>query len=313
MAKRFLPLLTALLLLLPPVAHAQSGPPVLAIYFAWFDNATWTGGQTSDLPATPYNSDDRATIQRQVTQAQSAGIDGFELNWWGPGNRTDTNLQTLLAVAQGTSFKVSAYVDLNGPDFNSPGDVITALTYLQHDFTNPAWFQFQGKPFVAFYNVAKFDVPTWNAIFAQVDPGRQTFWMGEGVNFDYLNVFDGIHPFSLAWSPNPAAQQAAFAAKAAAHPGKTYMATVMPGYDDTRLGRGAAGFAVDRQGGAYYTSSWQGAVAVKPAIISITSWNEWLEGSQIEPSQSYGDFYLEITKEQSAAYKLAMNGSPASP
>ena len=80
----------------------------------------------------------------------------------------------------------------------------------------------------------------------------------------------------------------------------------MPGYDDTRLERGAAGFAVDRQGGAYYARMWQGAIATRPAFVMITSWNEWMEGHQIEPGQSYGDLYLQLTRDFSAAYHASL-------
>ena len=289
------------------VAHAAGGPPVVAVYYAWYDPGSWAGGKTADAPVTPYQSDDKATIQRQVSQAEGAGIDGFELNWWGPGDRTDNNLKTLLSVAHGTSFKVAAYVDLAGPTFNTPGDVINALNYLKSYENDPSYFHSQGKPFVAFYHTVKFDVATWQSILGQVDPGRSTFWMAEGTDMSQLSVFDGIHPFSIAWASNPNATQQRYASQVAQHLGKSYMATVMPGYDDTRLGRGAAGFAVDRQGGNYYNQLWQGAIAVNPAIVSITSWNEWMEGSQIEPSETYGDLYLQETRQWSAQFK----GAPA--
>jgi hypothetical protein len=316
MTRRILFLLAALLSLAAPavpVAHAAGAAPVLAVYYPWYDQATWASGKTSDLPADPYNSDDPAAIQRQVSQAQSAGIDGFELDWWGPNNRTDANLQTLLKVARASNFKVTAYVDLNGPGFNSPADVTNALTYLKHYFADPAWFRYQGRPFVAFYNVAKFPVGSWGSILGQVDPGHEAFWMGEGVDMSYLDVFDGMHGFSFAWAPDPPSALASYAAKVRQHPGKTFMATVMPGYDDTRLGRGAAGFAVDRQNGAYYANFWRGAIATQPAIVSITSWNEWLEGSQIEPSRSYGEAYLHLTKQWADTYRAGAGGGQGSP
>ena len=293
-------------------ASAASSAPVLAVYYAWYGQASWDPAKMSDLPATPYSSADRATIKRQVAQAKSAGIDAFEVDWYGqnaPGG-IDQNLQTLLSVAQGAGFQVTAYVDLNL--INTESDLINDLTYLRHYYADPAWFHFNGKPFVAFYHTQKFDVPTWKQIFAQVDPDHQVTWMGEGIDFSYLDVFDGIHPFSIAWAPEPAAQLASFAAKARAYPGKLWMATVMPGYDDTRLGRGAAGFAVDRQNGAYYRKVWQGAIATHPDLVQITSWNEWFEGHQIEPSRTYGDLYLQITKQESDAYRAAM-GAPAEP
>jgi hypothetical protein len=83
----------------------------------------------------------------------------------------------------------------------------------------------------------------------------------------------------------------------------------MPGYDDTRLGRGAAAFAVDRQEGDYYARLWKGAAATNPAFVMVTSWNEWPEGSQIEPSKSYGDLYLRLTREMADAYRASLGAA----
>jgi hypothetical protein len=140
-----------------------------------------------------------------------------------------------------------------------------------------------------------------------VDPRNEQLWIAEGDIFSYLAVFDGIHPYSVAWSPNPAGQLASYAARTRAYAGKLWVATVMPGYDDTHLGRGN-GFAVDRQGGAYYANLWQGAIATRPAFVMITSWNEWMEGHQIEPARSYGDLYLQLTKGYADAYRASLAG-----
>ena len=289
---------------------AASGPPVLAMYYAWFDGNSWDPARLSALPAMPYNSDDRATIERHVRQAQSAGIDAFDLNWWGQGNRTDANLETLLLVAGGLGFQVTVDFDMNSPLVRNPGDVVNNLRYLTRYFGNGAWLRYDGKPVVVFYGIRKYDVGTWRAIRADADPSRQAVWIGEGDVFSYLEVFDGIHPYSISWSPDPAGQLASYASRTRAMgPEKLWVATVMPGYDDTRLGRGAAGYARDRQGGAFYRKTWEGAIATRPAMVSITSWNEWPEGSQIEPAQSYGDLYLQITRQYSDRYK-AGGGAP---
>lgn len=290
----------------PAPAAAATPPTVLAMYYAWFDMSdnSWGPGRLSDYPPERYASADRGTIERQVRQAQSAGIDGFELNWWGPGNPTDGNLQTLLSVSEALGFKVTLDFDMNSPFVHNPGDVVNALNYAKRYFGSSAWLRYDGKPVVVFYGNRKYDVGTWAFIRSQVDPNREAVWIGEGDVFSYLDVFDGIHPYSITWSPNPAGQLASYASRTRAKgANKLWVATVMPGYDDTRLGRGAAGYARDRQGGALYRSIWEGAIATQPAMISITSWNEWPEGSQIEPSRSYGDLYLQITKEYSARYK----------
>jgi hypothetical protein len=38
-------------------------------------------------------------------------------------------------------------------------------------------------------------------------------------------------------------------------------------------------------------------------MISISSFNEWTEGHQIEPSVTYGSLYLDLTRELIAAWK----------
>jgi hypothetical protein len=289
-----------------PVAKSCAPVPVLAMYYDWYDMNTWTSGTTSDQPVTPYVSADRATIERQVTQAQGVGIDGFEVNWWGPGNQTDTNLQTLLAVARSHGFKVTADFDLNSPFVHSADDVANDLKYLQRYYSDPSWFRYNGKPYVVFYGTRKYDVSTWGTILHQVDPNHQVLWIAEGDIFSYLNVFDGIHPYSVAWSPNPSSQLASYASRTRAYPGKIWMATVMPGYND-KLARGAQGFAVDRQNGAYYTTMWAGAMATHPDVLSITSFNEWVEGSQMEPSKTYGDLYLQLTQQMVAKYRNVLH------
>ncbi|HEX5417602.1 MAG TPA: endo-1,3-alpha-glucanase family glycosylhydrolase, partial [Chloroflexota bacterium] len=275
--------------------------PVLAMYYDWYDAKSWNS-TLSDQPVAPYVSADRATIERQVTQAQSVGIDGFEVNWWGPNNQTDTNLQTLLSVARAHNFKVTVDFDLNSP-FVTNNDQLTAdIKYLSRYYADPAWFHYQGKPFIVFYGVSRQPVAAWATIRQQADPNQQVFWMGEGVQFTYLSVFDGIHPYSIAFSASPGSVLASYARQTRAYPGKVWMATAMPGYNDVGV-NGSKGYVRDRANGAYYQSSWNGAVATNPDIINITSFNEWTEGSMIEPSKSYGDLYLNLTKQFIGAYR----------
>jgi hypothetical protein len=300
-------LFVATLLPLPAAAAAPGEGAVIAKYYAWFDQNSWTSGQPSDLPSVTYLSSDRKAIERQVDQARAAGIDGFALNWWGPDNPTDTNLRVLLDVARTRNFKVTVDVDLNSPFWANEGDVANSLVYLRRYYADPAWYRFDGWPVVSFYGIRKYSVGTWSTIRSVADPNLEAAWLGEGDQFAYLSVFDGMHPYSVAWSPNPSAQLASYANRTRAYGGKLWVATVMPGYDDTHLGRGNA-FAVDRQGGAYYSSLWQGAIATRPAFVMITSWNEWMEGHQIEPGRSYGDLYLRLTHDYADAYRASLAG-----
>lgn len=71
--------------------------------------------------------------------------------------------------------------------------------------------------------------------------------------------------------------------------GKLFIASVGPGYDDTRIRPWNAAATRPRQGGAVYRRSWDAALAVQPWAVSITSYNEWGEGTQIEPARVFGD------------------------
>jgi len=84
---------------------------------------------------------------------------------------------------------------------------------------------------------------------------------------------------------------------------KLWIATAMPGYDDSRMLDRRDRFARARDDGAYYQRTWAGAVATNPDMISISSFNEWTEGHQIEPSVTYGSLYLDLTRELISAWK----------
>lgn len=85
---------------------------------------------------------------------------------------------------------------------------------------------------------------------------------------------------------------------------KLFTATVIPGYDDTVVRK--FGFRRRREDGKYYEKIWKIALESSPDWILITSFNEWHEGSEIEPSKEYGDKYLKITAKFADIFK---NGS----
>ena len=63
--------------------------------------------------------------------------------------------------------------------------------------------------------------------------------------------------------------------------------SVGPGYNDTAIRPWNKHNERNRADGRYYENMWNKAIKAKPDMISITSYNEWGEGTQIEPARSF--------------------------
>ena len=289
---------TALGAVAPP---ASEGHPVLAYYYVWWDPSVF--GRTLFQPTQAYNSDDPAAIQRHVQEAQSAGIDGFVVSWYGNGDRTDANLARLLDLGARSGFR--ATVEFETDHFWGVDDVVAQLRALYAGRLNhPATLRYRGRPVIFFWRSATFDNGTWSAIRDQVDPGHAAVWIADGDNFAILGgaAWDGISPYAIAWSGNPGAQLSSWGARAQAlAPDKLWIPPVSPGCNDSAAR--APTCVRDRADGSYYQATWDGAVASNPSWgVVVSTFNEWLESTQIEPSVQYGDQYLQLTRQNADVF-----------
>ncbi|MCC6178764.1 MAG: glycoside hydrolase family 99-like domain-containing protein [Chloroflexi bacterium] len=331
MTTRLLLLVLAVVLALacvgPPAAgRAADRHLVMALYYPWFDESTWGSGQTADVPLIPYDSFDPEAIRQHVAWAKEARIDALMSAWYGPAddNPTERNFTLLLDEAQRQGLSAGLLLETDSSIFfPDRASLVRALRrFLAVHAAHPAYLHLDGRPAIlvwrpsAVYGTNGTRVygsgapvaAAWRALLDEVDPNRTAVWIAEGEDVSVLDVFDGIFPYSIAWAGDPAAQLSSYARRVAAYnvshgTAKLWIATAMPGYDDTHIaGRGRT-FAVDRAGGAYYRRTFEGAIASGADHITITSFNEWLEGHQIEPSTSYGTLYLDLTRELVGEFK----------
>jgi hypothetical protein len=312
-------------------------PAVLANYFPWYDPGTWDTGCTSDGDRPRdgvYNSDDGAVIARHIEQARAAGLDGFAVHWLAAGDRTDSNLRQVLHRAPDGFGATVTFLYHLLPGVNQQG-VIDALRYVISLYSqHPRFFRAAGKPVILFADLYRVPdangtrpasdqevstaLATWQAIRQAVDPDHQTWWVAEGLQAGYLALFDGLYVYKVDHACCPNAYQSASRwagwvwdwARRSGQP-KLWAATVMPGWDDlnsaqvqcTDLRVSSEPFARDRADGAYYEQTWEAALASDPDFVLVHSFNEWVEGSYIEPSVRYGDRYVTLTAQWVAKYE----------
>lgn len=77
-----------------------------------------------------------------------------------------------------------------------------------------------------------------------------------------------------------------------------FIPSVLPGYSDRNL-KGLSRPILERENGNFYREFWQIArkyLDPKLKMAFIITFNEWHEGTEIEPSEEYGEKYLELTK-----------------
>jgi glycoprotein endo-alpha-1,2-mannosidase len=301
---------------------------VLAFYYGWWGTPAVTGGwrhwQNVELAAEhidnsahypaggPYDSHDQALLDRQVTEARAAGVTGFIASWWGPGSFEDRGIAPLLAAAGRHGLSVSAYYEKlagdDGPDRIK--NAVADLDYLlSHYASDKAWLRADGKPVVFIYGRAlkALSAPEWQQVTEQVRrdyPGGVAL-IADSFDHSLLIPFDGASTYNITGQTQrkspPQLRDWAHAAfpkmVAAAGPGNISTVTVIPGYDDRAVGRPPPRPVTERWGGETYRALWQEAIAASPDWVLITSWNEWHEGSEIEPSVEYGSLLLDETRD----------------
>jgi len=127
--------------------------------------------------------------------------------------------------------------------------------------------------------------------------GYNPYIIVDSLNADmeyFLDFTDGVHtyiPDIFSLSMSEISEIYNKASDAAHLKNKTFVATVIPGYDDYKV----TSPIVDRQNGSYYNSFWEAAKSSSPDEYIITSFNEWHEGTEIEPSLEYQDLYINLT------------------
>src|SRR5581483_9748815 len=150
----------------------------------------WFGG--SNHINVGYTSNDRAQVQRQITDMISRGIDGVIIDWYGPNNSEDQATQLVMSEAEKhPGFSFAIMVDQGAIKWNScPGcspqeALIQQLQYIERAyFPSPAYLRSQGRPVVTNFNVDLAYSINWDQVAAALST-QPVFWFQNNSGFTH--------------------------------------------------------------------------------------------------------------------------------
>lgn len=284
----------------------------------------------------PYSSRAPATISSHLSQISSSGAGVLAVSWYPPGQAdehgppSDTIVPLLLQHAAKHGLKVCLHVE---PYQGRTAESLRShLDYVHTTYgSHPAYYRVSrgSRSLPVFYIYDSYNLPPaqWARLFSS--QGDLTVRGGEldgvflGLLVDYKHRadisaagLDGFYTyfasdgFSYGSSWRNWRSLASFARKAKL----IFVPSVGPGYIDTRVRAWNGKNTRGRRGGKYYESAWSSALETRPRYVSVTSFNEWHEGTQIEAAmpqqcegftyedygQKYGqNHYLDLTRKWS--------------
>lgn len=278
--------LCALLLALLAPVSASAGPVVSAFYYPWFGTTThdgefahWAQGghePPNDIASNyypvlgVYSSADLTILNVQMADIARAGINELAVSWWGKGSAEDQRLPLVVTAAGQRGISVAAHLE---PYMGrSVASTLADIAYLHELGVR------------TFYVYRPFDLPAadWAPANDQLRAeGIETFAQTALVGAAATGHFGGIYTYdTLVYGGGLFAR---LCAQAHAR-GLQCAPSVGPGYDAMRATGDPR--VKPRRGGKTYDSMWRAAIAAGADRITITSFNEWQEGTQIEPAAS---------------------------
>jgi hypothetical protein len=287
-----------------PLASASPAagvrPLVFAYYYIWYATSSWRRAKT-DLPTLgTYDSRDRAVVAQHLAWARDAGIDGLIVSWKHE-QRLDDALQILVDEASKVGMKLILLYQ--GLDFDrlplDPQVVAADLTWFIDNYGDDTPFDVFGLPTIVWSGTWGYTASQLQLVRTAVQAPQRALLLGSERSADAYatrtEFFDGDAYY---WSsPDPLStpryqRRLDELAAAVRRDSGRWIAPAAPGFD-ARLVGGTS--IVPRRDGATYRAAWDSAMATRPDVLGIISWNEFSENSQVEPSETYGRAYLDIT------------------
>lgn len=272
-------------------------PLVAAFYYPWYGTPATDGAwvhwnQNNHNPPDdiasayyplmgPYSSADPTVLATQMSEIQEVGINEIIVSWWGRGSFEDKHLPAVIAAAKLDGIAVAVHIEPYAG--RSPTSVVSDIWYLR-TLGITSFYVFHPDDYTAAQWAPALDaVHAFQASGVPATVPAQVFVQTPLAGYAAAAHFDGVYTYdTLTYRGNELSR----ICNEAHAVGLLCGPSVGPGYNAVR----ATGDPriKPRRDGATYDSMWVAALAARPDLITITSFNEWHEGTQIEPAAPPG-------------------------
>ncbi len=321
----------------------DKSPLIAAYYYPWYIEGDWSRHEYIETPVLgKYGTDDPKIAEKHIDMAADHGIDCFFVSWWGKDTLTSNHLrkgflqaENLERIQYGLYYETMGILDATDGkkdgvvDFSQPGPMEKMIEDFrmlkkQH-FGHDQYLKFNDKPVVGFYvsrtlkhfkrahldqlekeiGVELYSIGDEAFFWDQEKP--ETARNGVGI-FDSYSAYNMFEPKKIIEGDTALTFQSreAFPIFRTWAKEVTFFPGIIPRYHDFRGHPPMAGtpddFALLLESAAAMAMRQPLEKGVQP-IVFITSFNEWWEGTSLEPAEEYGTSYLEVVRDFQAVTK----------
>jgi hypothetical protein len=256
----------------------------------------------------PYHSGDKDVIENHLLMMKYAGIDGVLIDWYGTYNLNDyrinkENAEQLIDMLDEVGLEYAiVYEDrflTNIVDAGLAPTIISAaktdFSYLQNNYFNDAnYIKINDKPLLLNFGPITLTQPSdWTSAFSGLNPKPTflTLWYesadaGANASGEYSWVYqDNTHISNFYANKLPNLDVA--------------IGSAYPGFNDYyQQGGGGAGigWTIDHNNGATLDATLAMAQNANLKYLQLVTWNDFGEGTMIEPTVEFGYTYVEKIK-----------------
>jgi len=243
-----------------------------------------------------YSSNDPAIIAKHMKMYARAGMGVVAVTWWGDHYQGVESLPILFDEAQKNGLKVCFHIEPYGG--RSAQSVRENIRHFIEKFgQHPALYRLHGKPLFFLYDSYLIPAEEWATLLkpegsitirnTNLDSEIIGLWVGKGKEDYFLQSgMDGFYTYfaSTGFTYGSTPSNWSYLQTWASKNGLLFIPCVGPGYIDSRVRPWNNVNTRDREDGKYYDRMFDAAIKSNAKFIGVTSFNEWHEGTQIEPA-----------------------------